>query len=467
MANEALVIEITNITTRLLGFIPNNVLKEIDHKLSFVIQGHFFTEAYKNRYWDGRRHLFTRSSFPTGLLYYVITILNEHQIAYSIADKRIVPLLGKEISLHSLKLRDYQQDAVDKAVAQQRGLLKMSTGSGKTLTAAAIIGRLNVRTIFYTHRETLAFQTKQRLEEFLQVPIGILGSGEDKKERITVAMVQTISNEKHLEFIQQAQCMIVDECHHLPSDTLDSIQKASVNSFYRYGLSATPYRDAGDDLLVEASTAPPIVDISASFLIKKGYLSKPTIYFVKIPRIPELAHRAYPSVYEQGIVNNRERNLMIVFLCEYLATAGKRVLVTVTKIKHGENILALLNERYPKVKAAFVQGKDEAELKSEMLILLNQKKVSVVIATSIYTEGVDIPELDIIINAKCQKSSVETYQIVGRALRKTEGKNTVTIIDFNDLTKYLHSHSLARIRVLQSEPEYNVKVIDKIEDIDV
>jgi hypothetical protein len=49
-----------------------------------------------------------------------------------------------------------------------------------------------------------------------------------------------------------ASNVLVHNCHHLPAFTMNEIARNCANAYYRIGVSATPWRDAGDDLLIEA-----------------------------------------------------------------------------------------------------------------------------------------------------------------------------------------------------------------------
>jgi len=74
----------------------------------------------------------------------------------------------------------------------------------------------------------------------------------------------------------------------------------------------------------------------------------------------------------------------------------------------------------------------------------------VLIASSIYDEGVDLPEVNVLIKASGGKSEVKTIQQVGRGLRPKKEK--LIVYDFNDMnSKFLSAHSKKRIKTYKQE----------------
>jgi superfamily II DNA or RNA helicase len=181
------------------------------------------------------------------------------------------------------KARDYQADAINKSCEQQRGLVKCATGGGKTFIASGIIAELGVFPfVFYVTSCDLLKQAKDEIEKFVQlsgspVSVGMIGGGKCEIKDINVMTVQTavralggkykafddedkskdntdIEDKRAVlrELIMSARGMICDEVQHWASETCQMISEASVNAHYRYGLSATPHRDLGDDILIDA-----------------------------------------------------------------------------------------------------------------------------------------------------------------------------------------------------------------------
>ena len=93
-----------------------------------------------------------------------------------------------------------------------------------------------------------------------------------------------------------------------------------------------------------------------------------------------------------------------------------------------------------------------------MDIILEKRQV--LIASKIFDQGVDIPELDALILAGSGKSSARALQRIGRVIRGYPGKKWANVIEFWDNAKYLESHSSARLKIYKSEPAFQIKIAE-------
>lgn len=159
-----------------------------------------------------------------------------------------------------------------------------------------------------------------------------------------VEYVYDLSVEDNHNFI--ANNIVVSNCHHIPSNTVSEVSRFCKNAYYRIGVSATPWRDAGDDLLIDAvlSKRKPENSINASKLIELGYLVPCTIYFVPIKQ--QFKGKNYHKLYEEAIIKNKERNESIVKIAlKMKATRNTKTLILIQRIEHGELIQKMLLEK--------------------------------------------------------------------------------------------------------------------------
>jgi len=480
-------IEIENVKSRVLGRLQKETIKKLEDRLSYELPGARYMQRYHPL--AGTRRFFSRYSqkFPTGLLHHVRTVLTNDGIQYKIVDKRIAPQLGPKIPIYGFDLRDYQKSSVAIAVKSQRGIIKVGTGGGKTNILIGIASELNIPTLILIHKIDIFYQIINRLEDALKIPIGRIGDGCCDIQRITVGMIQTIAYvydhkrkrkkkkfepevdvtilskaEKIRYLIDNVQCILTDECHHCPADSFWMVHKASIRAYYKIGLSASPWRDDNADLLIEAANAKQIVDISASKLIDMGHLVKPKLYFLNYKHQTQLRLGDYAGIYDDEVVNNVERNKVIVNSAIKAASANKTVLIAVRKIEHGRILEDMLKVIEPNT--IFAYGEFGSEERQIILKELNERKRNIVICTTIFGEGIDVPNLDVLVNAKAAKSSVDAFQLIGRVLRKTPQKSKAYVIDIADSNcKYLSTHSKARLRIYKTEPNY---LIEKIKSPD-
>lgn len=83
---------------------------------------------------------------------------------------------------------------------------------------------------------------------------------------------------------------------------------------------------------------------------------------------------------------------------------------------------------------------------------LQDGRIDAILCTTVFDEGIDVPELKTVILAGGGKSPVKARQRVGRGLRLHDSKSEVLIIDFMDEHgKYLHRHSKERLKVWRAE----------------
>lgn len=251
---------------------------------------------------------------------------------------------------------------------------------------------------------------------------------------------------------------LVSNCHHVAATIFGKVLTKCEKAFYRWGFSASPFREDNADLLLDAHTGAKCVDISASELIRRGYLSKPAIFLYEFDHGRPNAF-GYPHMYEQQVVNNTFRNKAVVMATLKAMAARKSVMIAVTRIDHGRMLEAMLKQVAPG-KIKFASGQIDSAERKKILQDLTDKKLDVVIATTVFGEGIDCPTLDVLINAKANKSSIDSLQLIGRALRKTSTKNKVVIIDiYDDHCKYLGTHAKDRLKIYKTEPEFTIKKI--------
>lgn len=482
-------IEVENIKSRLVGRLDKSTLEELEEALSYEIPNARFARMYHPM--AGTRRFFSRYSqkFPTGLIHYVRDVLTNAGIKYTIEDKRIAPIRNPKMPIYGFEMRDYQQQSVDAAVKSQRGIIKLGTGGGKTNILIGIVAKLNVPTLILIHKTDIFYQIYNRLKEALKVPIGRVGDGHCDVQRITVGMIQTISyvydhskKKKKKKFdpevdvtildkadkiyylIDNVQCVITDECHHCPADSFWNVHKKMGRAYYRIGLSASPWRDDNADLLIEACNAKQIIDVSASTLIERGFLVQPKLYILAYNHLTKLRDGDYNEIYDTEVVYNEDRNKVIVNAAVKAASEGKTVLIAVRKIEHGKILEDMLKVIEPDT--VFAYGEVDSQERQVILAELNQRKRNIVICTTIFGEGIDVPNLDVLINAKAAKSSVDSFQLIGRVLRKTENKSKAYIIDIADGNcKYLVSHTRARMRIYKTEPKYKIEKITSVNEM--
>jgi superfamily II DNA or RNA helicase len=407
-------------------------------------------------------------SFPSGVFNRVADALDGCGEEWNWADMRIRPEPGP--LSHVLEGgREYQEQFLSLGMDNGRGIVDLATGGGKTRIAGAIISALDIPTLFLVHTKDLLQQTHAVFSELMpHQTIGMVGAGKVKPERITVAMVQTLGHKASaawaLPLMKETQCVFFDECHHLGSTTWYRLAGKMPNAYYRFGLSGTAFRTDGRGMLLEAATGPVLMSVGASTLIDGGFLSRPHILLVQCDWTPRIAE--FAEAYDTHIVVNPVRNWLIACAALQGVKRNQPTLIIVKRIEHGEILYNLL-EPHLWERLAFVHGGETPKVRDRVRQDFREGRLSVVIATSIYQEGVDVPAIGRYINAAAGKSDTATIQRLGRALRPAEGKDAVDVVDFLDEDRdegsgrlgVLGRHSSQRRRAYRREHNFIVETI--------
>lgn len=455
---------------------------------------------------------------PIGLLEDITAVIDEEGALYDIVETgRPEPANIEVYWNEDIKLRPYQLRAVrsilNPALGLMRGtgIIKMPIRSGKTKTVAAVIALLKVSTLFVVPSLTLLHQTRDALSEALGVPIGIIGDSTTDIQDITVASIQTLvgwmgtnpsksRREAKLRTIKlndkakkklnkvdlaaklksaikkagnrakriQAQykevrvrfdMLVMDECHHLTATEWHK-SMMDFDARYRVALSATAFPDAKSEqergvIWLKGCCGPVRIDISTSELIEQGWLAQTDIWLFPV-REPALAKRGWSQrLRNEAILENDHRNGIITQVSKMFADQDKRVLIVSNRHNQIAAISELLTEAG--VKYQTIVGEDLHPERVSKVAAFVSREYPVLLGT-VFGEGVDIPEIDIAINAEGGKDIKATIQRM-RNLTLSEDKDKAIFIDFMDMTNaYFAEHARERLAVYRSEPAFNIMI---------
>jgi len=433
---------------------------------------------------------YSYTMFPTGLIDFILKNKHKRKIRLedgtyeegfehytievdSIRDNRTKPKtpigqinLWNEKTDSFLILHDYQEEAIKVFLEKKRGIIRLSTGSGKTVLAIGLTQILNCKTLFVAHTKDLVRQAQVQYKAKANIDTGFIGNSEWNPKEVTVATIQTLSrrlNEKYVqEFLARVEFVVWDEGHHA-SKTYQEVSRALRNAYYRLSLSATVgMGDKQEKLQAMALSGPLIYDVKMEKLVENKQLAKPTAIFVRIPHMPgdppwELMN--FQEQYEQGIMYNEFRNMVLAQAAMEMKEHGYSSLILVEKLIHGKSIIKNLKDY--KYKIAYVSGKDSADTRDDAALDLQSGELDVLITSRIFNEGRDLPNLQSVIVASGYKAAGLTLQRAGRGVRKTPIKDTTTIIDcYDEFAPKLLRHSEARLNTLRKNKAFDVEVIE-------
>jgi superfamily II DNA or RNA helicase len=431
------------------------VIRALDREMSFFCKDAQRTTAFKNGKWDGKEKLLFKSKkgvyfFPAGLLDTAKRVFNDFGVDYSVQNitldhvrKNYAPL---NLKWTGLPLRDYQKKAVVDVMNNEGGIICLPTGSGKTLIMLKLAHELNLPFITIVHTKELLLQWEKTVKDYFDgyVP-GLVGDGNKHFDnKITIAMLQTVHA-----MISKGETdklnypvLFFDECHRVPATTAYAVAMA-INSPFRAGASATPYRIDGADKKIFAAVGEIKTRITANELIERGLLAKPKFIFLTPPATYISRGTKWHDAYLAGIVLNEGRNDLIVKIAKELAAEGLTVYCHTERIDHGQ----MLQGRLPG--SVFLSGSDNSTRRQLVLKEFEAGKIKILVST-LLREGVNIQSMNCFVAAGGMKSPVGVIQRIGRSLRIAPGKTEAVIVDFRDSGLYLGNHWAERYECYKS-----------------
>lgn len=345
-------------------------------------------------------------------------------------------------------LYEYQEEAVAAMLKNHYGILQSPAGSGKTQMGISLACALGVKTLWLTHTKDLLNQSKARAEQYID-PSG-LGTITEGKVNIgrtmTFATIQTMCRVDLNQYMDEWDCIIVDECHRVSGTPTAVTQFSKVlNSLrarHKYGLSATVHRADG---LIKATYAMlgTVVWTVPDEAVKSRVM---TVNIVPKGTGVTLNPRFLNS---DGTVNYAK---MITYLTEY-GERNRLILNDLTENHEHYNLV--LSERVDHLKylysllppalkrqAAVIDGKMTTKVlkaKREQAIedMRTGDKRYLFATYSLAKEGLDIPRLDRLYLTTPQKDYAVIVQSVGRVARTFEGKQQPLVYDYVDSVKSL------------------------------
>jgi len=497
---------------------PEHIYEALKLATSYRKDGYAFTDAYIKGKWDGYERLGESRDynhefiFPTGLVPHVVSTLDVMKTIYVVIDLRTKPesQYASAKTLDGIEgLRDYQEnmvasiersleDTVDfpllSLTEEQKnhltarvgrvspfrvpgiGIWWAATGSGKTESAAGLIGKMGVRTLFVVYGNSLVKQTKKRFETRLHtwltehsLTVADCIEGDFRTGFITIAglttMTNILKNKKHenhkdlLAYLAKVDLFIFDEGHGSAAKNAYNLIM-SCSAYYRVCMSGTPLDRPDDSNLKVIAGFGDIVHRSTNKeMVEKGVIPEATIRLIQIGGSSGGHARDWNDVYERGIVWYEPRNLRIIQLVQQYYEKDKKVLILFKSIPHGERLSDMLwTEKNADDEETFIahtklDGESSLEEREDALSSFREGKLRVLLASDIFQQGVDLPDIDVVINAAAGKSVIGVLQRFGRGLR---GDNLI-LVDFADgQHATLAKHSLARLKIYKKQDCFNI-----------
>lgn len=367
---------------------------------------------------------------------------NDLNIQYTVKDER-THFAHIDVDSSLINYRPYQLPAITQLIAKPEGVLIAPAGSGKTIMGLSLIPILGQPTLWLTHTGPLLQQAIDRAKFFFSDigEIGVIGAGKWKVGPVlTVGLVQTLVRnlEQVASELQNSFGMvIVDEAHRTPSRTFLDVT-GQLNSYYMYGLTATPYRrDKLENLMYQALGEAKTV-IPRKSVEEHGGVMVPTIRYRAISS-KRVEDNNIQRIMSECIVGNIKRNRIIVGDVVAEATRGHYCIVVSDRKEHCEQLHKLISAAWEKTGIA--TGDYSKKVVAEQVEKFNNKEITVLVATTaLLGEGFDVPFLDRGFIAMPFRAEGKVEQVVGRIQRTAPGKKDAILYDYVDVDVGILKH---------------------------
>ena len=361
---------------------------------------------------------------------------------YDIIDKRITRPV--EFPEFAFDLRESQQAVYDRVI--DNTIINAWVSWGKTITALSIAKKLANKTLVVTHTTNLRNQWEREVEKAFGIKAGRIGSGDfDTTPPITIGNIQTLYRRMD-DIKQRFGTVILDEMHHVSSPTFTRIVD-EMPARFKIGLTGTLERKDGRhvvfrDYFGNTVLKPP----KENYLVPKVDVIKSEVRFLDGSYTP-WAERV------NHLVNTEEYVHSISMIAARYAALGHKVLVVSDRVAFLKICARLVGNR-----AICITGDMPFEERDVAMKQMKGDKNILFGTQSIFSEGISLDDLSCLVLGTPVNNDPLLTQLIGRIVRKKEGKIQPTVVDIHLKGKTAARQANARMGYYIKEG-YKVKIL--------
>ncbi len=324
-----------------------------------------------------------------------------------------------------------------------KALLISATGTGKTYASAFAMRELGFRKVlFLVHRNQIAKQALLSVQKVFNQTSSmglVTGKYEQYDRDFIFATMQTMSKAENLERFDKNHfdAIIIDEAHHSSANSYKKIMDYFEPDFW-LGMTATP--DKRDDN-IEGRNIYEIFDHNIAYEIRlqqamEEDLLCPFHYFgiTDLQMISDTGNSKEEQLANFRHLTSDERVSYVMNQAEYYGFSGDRVkgLIFCSRIDEAKELSIKFNQRG--WRTIVLSGENAEEERAEAIERLAgddcEEALDYIISVDIFSEGVDVVEINQVIMLRPTQSPIVFIQQLGRGLRKADTKEYVVVLDF-------------------------------------
>ena len=477
----------------ILDDITDSTRKELAEYFTFEVPGFKFMPMYRNRMWDGKIRLFSPGTgeIYVGLLEHIKNFCQNNGIDYILEEgvenernvvredvRSFIRSLKPKSKGKSLKIRDYQIDAVHHGISRDRALLVSPTASGKSLVIYSLVRYyqlMGLKTLILVPTTSLVEQMYSDFEDYgwssgTYCQKVYQGHSSKVVKDVVISTWQSVYKLPK-KYFEQFGCVIGDEAHTFKAKSLTGIMTKLHQCQYRFGLTGTLDGTQTHQLVLEGLFGPVEKVTTTKELIDKKSLSNLKIKCV-ILKHGNIREKMTYAEELQYLGENELRNEFIAGLLMHLS--GNTLCLYQLVEKHGKPLyeavkksqdVGFFHEKMRKV--FFIYGKTATAEREDIRSIVEDEKDSITIASyGTFSTGINIRNIHNIVLGSPSKSRIRVLQSIGRGLRQGSNKDSVLIFDIaDDLTfksrpNFTLNHFQERINIYNEEQfDYEISKI--------
>ena len=469
-----------------------SIAQELSDHFSFEAPGAKFHPLYKSRMWDGKIKLFSMftKELYVGLREYLENFAKERDyvIDYSqwieVGDavtREIVKDFCEELQLASkgqpIEIRDYQVDAIYKAISDGRRLLLSPTGSGKSLIIYCLIRwheKFGRRQLILVPTTSLVEQMYSDFQDYSTINnwkasehcYRIYGGHEKSNQYDVVISTWQSLYKLSKNFFSEFQTIYGDEAHLFKAKSLTSILNKCEKTPFRIGTTGTLDGTKTHKLILEGLFGLVFKVTTTKKLIDNKTLADLKIHNIILDYDDESRKLVKNMNYQEEmdfLVSNNRRNVFIRNLA--ISQKGNTLVLFQFVEKHGKILYDMVLSKCQDRQVFFVYGGTDTEQREQVRQLTEKENDAIIVASyGTFSTGINVKNLHNIIFASPSKSRIRNLQSIGRGLRTSENKVSCNLYDIGDdlswksKKNYTLLHLIERIKIYNDE-HFDYKLI--------
>ena len=452
------------------------IVLELSEYFTFFIKDAHLNPKVQARIWDGRIRLFNLKSrliykgllnelekFAKSRSYKLVYETEPYRDEFSINEcDQFVETLKLPFKIH-----DHQRESFITAIRDKRNLTLSPTSSGKSLIIYMMFRYHKEKTLIIVPTTGLVEQMANDFkgygfdsDKFCHLITA--GKDKDSPKPIIISTWQSIY-ELPESWFNQFKVIIGDEVHGFKAKSLKEIMEKATGVEYRYGLTGTL-----DDCEIHELVLKGLFGPIRSFVTTKDLMDQNIVAQLNI-EIIILKHNVSRKLVDYQdelsyVLASASRNNFIKNLA--LSLDGNVLILFhfSNRENHGHELYRLINEASSKKhKVHFINGTVKGTDREAIRPLVESSTDNIIVASfATFQTGVSIKNIQHVILASPRKTKIGTLQSIGRGLRISETKKSVTLFDIGDnlvrsRSNTILEHLIRRIEIYEKE-HFNYKI---------